>query len=194
MPSTLKFDHEFAGAVVGTPPFIFTIWCYSPSGSTDEGEISDVKDIVRAAYNDNIAPILWDGLHAGVLKITLDDGSEVVEFASTLDNGGSGAQSYAPQVAIRAKFLALRPPKGRLNSCYFPLPNADNVNQEGTVDSTAQSAVETWGTDLLAVAGVGDWAWSSRHQVGGPTAAITWRSNLGAAAAPTASYLRGRYR
>ncbi len=194
MPSTLEVHHVFTAAVVGTPPFEFGIRFRNPDADPDLGGLNDLLDGLKSAFEDDLDDTLWNGLGAGELQATVTTPTSVTDYTRPLDSPSGGTQSYAAGASIRVVLNAQRPPGARNNALYLPLPVGPAMNQEGVISSGARDDVAAWAGDVLAAADGSGWTWSSRHQVGGPTAPITWFPVSGITVPTQGSYLNRRYR
>lgn len=189
-----RISHVFANPAVGTPPFVSGFWLRNSAGTYDPTIFQGLVDAMAANWADSLNPVIWSGLHGGTLVADVSSDTETAQFVSAIDSSDTSGQSTAIGIAIRAIFQAPRPPKGRANGMYIPLPTASAANVEGVISGTALDAVTTWGDATLALLDLHDWVWVAHHQIGGPSAPVTRTSVTGASAAGTASYLRRRYR
>jgi hypothetical protein len=186
-------DHVWAHAEVGTPPFVAGLYLRSTDSSPSTSP-ADLAAVFTDAWSTDLKADFWTGLGAGQLNLTIrgDDGETT--YTAALDNATGSTQTLATGWAVRAVFESARLFKQRLNGCYFPLPDGGKVNQEGVVDSDLIADVASWGTTVLGALADTDFRWNSRHQLGGTSEPFTYAEVTGCHSAPTASFLRRRYR
>jgi hypothetical protein len=191
--STAIVAYTWIHAEAGTPPF----QCAFNLTSTDDVPTDNAADMVENfadAFNSNLLPIFWSGLQTGSCVVTVESSLGETSADAGLDIPTGSEETPMPGTSYRVILEAPRPPKGRANAMYFPLPDGGHVNVEGVVDDAAKTAIAAWGEAVLTYVATTDWEWDAIHQIGGPTAEKFYVPVSGVHSAPTASFLRRRYR
>lgn len=179
---------------MGTPPFVCGLWFLAPADADSES-IEGLCSIVRDAYNDHLAYVTSSQLDDGTVRGQYADDTSAydVSVGTLSPNNVNGPRNggWAARIILQGS----RPPGGRANSMYAPMPAENLYNEAGTFTGgspTYATTVGTWAEQLLDDVEPTVFQWRNRHFLGTEDASSS--SVTGASLAPTASFLRLRYR
>lgn len=195
-PGMLTFSYG-SSAFGGTPPFTTTM----DFKVTTEPNPTDWTFFVQQcaeAWNDNICPKISEGLSGGLCTLTYTTDDDVLQVTWALDNGGADGHPRLPGASVRLIKQTTRPPGGRFGCIYLMGPVGSAYDDNGHITDTFFAAA--WGdfrSDVLDADNVPEgfaFVQNHGHRSGDHIVYGTPTVFESVIAAPTVSFLRGRYR
>jgi hypothetical protein len=188
-----RVSYNFPTPTAGTGPFVTAHWFESDDDPTIP-DLFELASLCRTHFNDDLDAAINAAAGSGYVLATCDTGTVVLESNVSGLTPAGGGQYRNPGFAFRVVMESARPPGGRANAMYWPMPDTTYYGNTGATAGGIETIFYDWANGLNADLGDTVFTWVSRHYVDNDDHAMVTFPVVTVSTANTVSFLRLRYR